>query len=169
MIIFCTLWRKEKNKQKMRFRSKSGCYYKWSSRSSHGPKKLEYNLRRRGWRDWQPESYSCRNIKLSLPNRNQIPLTQPSLFRDFSGCIPLGVHGFGSIWQQRQRKRLTKGTLKCSFPQTPLQYIGLPHTTVQHGLTFINLNIWSIKLYVLLCLHHQNNGGRAACFLSAIS
>lgn len=78
--------------------------------------KQEYDLQRRGWgRLTACISVQHQQIKLSLLHRNQILLTQPSLFRDFSGCIPRGVHGFGSIWQQTQRQSLTQRHLQVIF------------------------------------------------------
>lgn len=110
-------------------------------------------------------SLQHQHIKLSLLLRNQIPLTQPSLFRDFSGCIPRGVHGFGSIWQERQREKLDKRHLQMFFTMESITVYWLPpHLAVQHRVIFIHLNKWPIKFYALVCFNHQNNGGRPPHF-----
>lgn len=83
----------------------------WSSRLTHG---LTSDMTERGGGQGC-SSFQHRHIKLSPMHRIQIHLTQPSLFRDFSGCIPRGVHGFGSIWRQTQRQSLTQRHLQMIF------------------------------------------------------
>lgn len=81
--------------------------------------------RRRRRRRQGCSSIQHQHIKLSLLHRNHIHLTQPSLFRDFSGCIPRGVHGFGSIWRQTQRQEAWHGgTFKWSSAPEPWRPIG---------------------------------------------
>lgn len=47
---------------------------------------------------WCP--ISVEDIQYVASTKWNTLLTQPSLVRTFSGCIPLGVHGLGSIWRQ---------------------------------------------------------------------
>lgn len=67
-------------------------------------------LEGRGW----PHPAETPNLGWEVKNSDS--LTQPSLVRDFSGCIPLGVHGFGSIWHHRNGTMFSKRHLERSFP-----------------------------------------------------